>query len=494
MDLSTKGETSSELVRERDDDSQPCFPSLSAWLKDHVYLASLIVLIAALVPRLFLTLAADDPHDLLASDSGTYLTPAENLLEHGAFLNSEQMPEVSRTPGYPTFILAIMLMTRTSLDGEGLGTVLVMQTVILSLSVLFLYWLARRILPPLMALTGAFLAAFSPWGAVIAGVPLTEGLFVFLLALLLLLIKLVEDTTSVKHAVWGSIAVGLVTGCAVLVRPVWPFLPLAAGALYFRYGPRRKGVGLVLAFMIVSAAMPVGLWTIRNVQEANFYGLSDIPRKTAWLYLGSRVIAQANGSDADRWAIEQEIRTMDEETTKHLSVQQADDERWRRAKAVFREHPFLTVSSFFRSVAEHMVHPSPGTVLTPAKLNFPGDYWVLAGLWGVMVILACLGWRKASDCTQCADKVDRGWLLTILAICLFLTLLSGVSYGGGARFRAPLELIVPLLAGVALVRLSSVPWHRFSRFSSKNRTPIPPKASVALAVLISVYRFTPVWY
>jgi hypothetical protein len=202
--------------------------------------------------------------------------------------------------------------------------------------------------------------------------------------------------------------------------------------------------------MVVSATMPVGLWTVRNVKEANFYGLSDISGKTAWWCLASRVIAQANGSDADRWTIYDAIR--EDETTWHLPVQQANDERWRRATAVFREHPLLTVVSFSRSVAEHIVHPSPVAVLTPARLNFAGDYWVLAGLWGGMLILAYMGWRTAMNCTLSGDKIDRSWLLTILIICLGLTLLSGFSYGGGARFRAPLELIIPLLAGVGLVR------------------------------------------
>jgi hypothetical protein len=35
-------------------------PSLSTWLRDHVYAASLIVLIASLVQRLFLTLSSQD--------------------------------------------------------------------------------------------------------------------------------------------------------------------------------------------------------------------------------------------------------------------------------------------------------------------------------------------------------------------------------------------------------------------------------------------------
>jgi hypothetical protein len=460
-------EMTSDSVSARNDDQKGDLPGMAIWLRDHFSLASVIVLIAALIPRLFLTLAAD-PHDLIAPDSGTYFAPAVNLLEHGAFLNGRQMPEVARTPGYPVFLLGIMVLTGKSLNYEELGTVLAVQTMILSFSVVFLYWLARRILPPVMALTGALLAALSPWGAVAAGLPLTEGLFVFLLALILLLIKLVEDATSITRALWGSVAVGLLTGAAVLVRPAWPLLLFSAGTLFYRYGPRRKGAGLVFALMLVSAATPVALWTVRNIQEANYYRLSDISGKAAWWCLASRVVAQANGSDADRWTVRQAI--MEDDATWQLPFQQADDERWRRSRAVFREHPVLTASSFFRSVAEHMVHPSPDGVLKPARLNFPGDYWFLAGLWGGMVVLACVGWRETSKHVLGGDKINRSWLLTILAMCLFLTLLSGMSYGGGARFRAPLELIVPLLAGVGLVRA----------FRYLNKAPIaqPRKAGV----------------
>jgi uncharacterized membrane protein len=61
-----------------------------------------------------------------------------------------------------------MTITGESLN-NGLRSVLIVQTVILSFSVLILYWLARGILTPMMAFIGAVLAAFSPWGAVMAG-------------------------------------------------------------------------------------------------------------------------------------------------------------------------------------------------------------------------------------------------------------------------------------------------------------------------------------
>ena len=48
---------------------------------------------------------------------------------------------------------------------------------------------------------------------------------------------------------------------------------------------------------------------------------------------------------------------------------------------------------------------------------------------------------------------DRGWLFALLATCITLTIITGFSFGGGSRIRAPLELIVPLLAGMGLVRV-----------------------------------------
>ena len=61
--------------------------TFSDWLKHHVFLASLIVLICSLAPRLFFTLHAD-PQNLMFQDSTTYLNPAKNLLESGSFYKS----------------------------------------------------------------------------------------------------------------------------------------------------------------------------------------------------------------------------------------------------------------------------------------------------------------------------------------------------------------------------------------------------------------------
>jgi hypothetical protein len=454
MYVETEREISSQLATHRDDASKAGFKSLSTWLRGHVYLASLIVLIASLTPRMFLTLAAN-PHDLYFPDSGTYFAPAVNLLQHGAFLNGEQMPEVSRTPGYPLFLSAIMLLTGKSLDYEGLRTVLAVQTAVLSMSVLFLYWLARAILPPMMAFTGTLLAAFSPWGAVRAGFPLTEGLFLLNLVLLFLVMYLVlEHTTKLSAVSLGGGFVGLLTSAAVFVRPVWPLVPIVAIVLFLLCADKRQRAWILVVAMLICSSTPLYLWKARNLREAQFDGLTSISGANAYQWLAPSVKAQVKGADGDRWAMVKAAEADEYRWAHGLSLQETNDERWRRAKAIFREHPFLTVYTFTLNAGEAIMHPHPG-ILTPAGLNFSGDMWVLGGLWAAFLVLAGIGLACTPDRERDDGLIQRKWLLSLLCICLLLTLASGITFGAGSRFRAPLELIIPLLAGIGLVRAVS---------------------------------------
>jgi 4-amino-4-deoxy-L-arabinose transferase-like glycosyltransferase len=417
------------------------YSSLSTWLRHHVILASLIVLVFSACPRIFFA-SRSDPSELIISisDAATYLIPAQNLIERGAFLNERGEPEVERTPGYPTFLATLMFVV-----GRDLRKVFIAQAIVLSFGVVVLYWLARRILPPITAFIGVLLAAFSPWGAVLAVVPLTEGLFLVLLNLILFITKLIEETRNPVTGILGSASLGLLTAAAVLVRPLWPLVVLVSAVLFLCCGPKRKGVWVLTMVMLVCAVTPLSLWKERNKREGHFDSFSAIPGITAWLYLASRVKAQVNGED--RFTVSRMARQ--EESNWGLAVQEADDERWRRAKAVFQEHPILTVYCFLRSAAEHAIHPSPN-VLTPAKLNFPGDYRALALLWGGLLTLACAGWQYILDPEHDNGEIDRPWLMTMLVICLLLTVTSGITFGQGSRLRAPMELIIPLLAGVGL--------------------------------------------
>jgi len=413
------------------------------------------VLIASLMPRLFLTLSAD-LQELMTSDSPSYFSNVTSFLEHRTFLDKWGRPDVLRTPGYPVFLLAIMAVTGTTgegLNGEDLRTVLVVQTIIISWSVVFLYWLARRILPPVVAFTGALLAAFSPWGIARAGLAMTEGLYLLNLALLFFVMYLVvEHARKLSTVVVGGVFIGLLTSSAVLVRPIWPLVVVVAVALFLLCRDQRKMAWLLVAVMLVSAATPLYLWKARNLREGQFDGLSVISGINAYRSFTSSVKAQLKAADGDRWAMLEAATEEERQWKQGLSVQEANNERWRRANAFFREHPFLTVYTFGLNVGEALIHPDP-QVLKPAGMNFSGDTWVLAGLWMALLMLAGLGVWCSPDRDQDGGVIQRKWLIAVLGICLSLTLASGIVFGLGSRLRAPMELIVPLLAALGLMRI-----------------------------------------
>lgn len=419
-----------------------------SWLQAHPALASLIILICALSVRLFLTWRAE-PVELTFPDSGTYFDPALSLHETRSYLNKYRTPEITRTPGYPFFLAGLMTVL-----GTELRTLLIAQTVIVSLSVVILYWLARQILPPLMAFVGSLLAAFSPWGAVRAGFLLTDGLFLFMLTLLFLVLHVVvrQARTPTMVVIGGSL-VGSLTSMVVFIRPVFPLIILVALMMVMLYPFKRKLAWLMVAAMLACTLMPLHLWKVRNLHEAQFHGFSDVSGKAAWQWLASSVQATIPGASGDRWTMLKAAEQ--DETHWTLSLQAADDKRWRLAKEVFAAHPFLTAYAFAMNAIEALVHPEPD-ILLPARLRFYGDTIVLGGLWMGLALCAAIGLGHVWNSGPVDPAIDRNWLTAMLMIGILLTLTGGVSFGAGARYRVPLELIVPLLAGVGLVRVVNV--------------------------------------
>ena len=418
---------------------------LSVWLRNHRLEASFIILFCSITVRVFLTWQATTaPENLIASipDAATYLAPAQSLLAQGVFHDYSGAPDVTRTPGYPTFLAVIIYVV-----GQNLRAVLVAQAIILSSSILLLYWLSSKILPPVMAFTAGLVAAVSPWGSIWAGLPLSDGLFLFLLALIFATIRIIEESRSLPVAWFGALGLGVLTAYAVLTRPILPLVFLVGLVVIFRYGITRQGRWVVITTMLVCASAPLLLWQARNRHEGELNGISDIAGKTVWRYLASRVRAEGNGQN--RWVVSKTV--YEEEQNWRLSNQAADNERWRQAMAVFRQYPFLTVYCFFRSAIEHGIHPSPDILVYP-KLNFNGDFVALASLWAALLIFGAFGGLCKPESTWDDGVIDRPWLMTMLTICGLLTLSSGISFGAGSRLRAPLELIIPLLASVGLVR------------------------------------------
>lgn len=426
-------------------------PYLSAWLNNHVVLASVIILTCSIVPRLLLTSMAD-PRDLITPDSYSYLSPAHSLLEHGSFLNSHKKPEAYRTPGYPLFIAGIMaLVGEDTREQEGLRKVLITQAVILSWSVVILYWLARRILPAVMAFTGALLAAFLPWGAARAGYLMTEGFYALVLILLFYVMYLVvEHATKFPAILLGGGCIGLLTSAVVLVRPLSPLVLIVALALFLLRRDKGLKTWILVAVMLTCASTPLYLWKERNLREAQFDGISMTSGITAHVYFASSVKARFKGAAGDLASVKR--AAYEEEATWDLPLQVMNDERWRRVRALIEQHPFLSLYSFASNMGAAVLAPDPSILKAP-RLNFAGDFWALGVMWVAYLSFALIGVCSPQDKEREDCVIRKEWLLGLLGMCLLLTVPSGLSFYGGSRFRAPLDLMVPLLAGVGLVRV-----------------------------------------
>ena len=409
----------------------------------HPAVAALVILLLSAVVRVGFA-ARMDPSDLVRAyqDASTYIVPATNLLENGTFTNRYGLPEVSRTPGYPALLAALFFAT-----GKDLRMALIVQAAFLSFGVLFLYLLARKILSPPAAFIAGLIAALSPWGAVLAGIPMTDGLYLFMLAISFYLLKLLEESQRRTQMVLRAILLGLVIGCTVLVKPVWPLVPLFGGALLFCKALRGKRL-LAMTITLALAVVPVSLWIHRNSREIGYAGLSTISGATAWFYLAQRVRAYTEGGDRSAYHAAARKQSINAK----LYPTKYDAENWNRALEVFRNHPFITAYCLFLSAAEHTLHPGDRRILQGARLDFTGSFGVLVSLWGALLMLVLIGGWFAATTKVYKDSMDATWLIILFSICTFLTLLSGISYGAGSRLRAPMELIVPVLASIGLLQ------------------------------------------
>jgi hypothetical protein len=227
-------------------------------------------------------------------------------------------------------------------------------------------------------------------------------------------------------------------------------VPIVAVALFLLGRDKGLKTWILVAVVLVSACTPLYLWKARNLKEAQFDGISMTAGATAHRYFASGIKARLEGGDGDRWAAVS--ATNKEESSWGLPPQAMNDERWRRVRALVEQHPFLSLYSYASNVGEAALHPDPG-ILTAAGLNFSGDFWALGVMWAAHLSFALIGVCCPQDKERYDGVVQRDWLLALLGICLLLTLTSGFSFGGGSRFRASLDLIIPLLAGVGLVRV-----------------------------------------
>jgi len=251
-----------------------------------IFSSPVVALTAGLCLRLFFVLK----YPANSGDTVLYEQIARNWLQHHVYAMSVQgqlMPVDLRMPGYPAFLAVLYALSGRSGEAARLLVMLAQVVVDLltclltaSLGALLVLIANDRARPRRVFVAALWLAAFCPFTANYAAVPLTEVFATFfttaaLLPLCLLATRaqnrgwrLVERHWMLGNDYWHLAAwASLLTGLCTLFRPEAPLLLLAAWLvlgvilIYQRESLRWLKT---MAIMVALCALPLLPWAIRN--------------------------------------------------------------------------------------------------------------------------------------------------------------------------------------------------------------------------------------
>jgi 4-amino-4-deoxy-L-arabinose transferase-like glycosyltransferase len=231
--------------------------------------AVLILALALRVP-VMVAISLEPERAITGSDAEQYLALANNLADEGVFSRESTppyTPEVFRTPGYPAFLVPFV-----QIFGERpLLPVVIAQVMVSVLAVWVTACLARRLFDGRIGLWAGGLIAVMPVSILMTGAIYAETVFA---ALLVGAGWLLID--SLERSRWTmSAAAGLVLGIATLVRPIglpmialWAILPLTKRSIH-------RALPHVLA-LLLAFGLPVGAWMGRNAALFGRFSLASV--------------------------------------------------------------------------------------------------------------------------------------------------------------------------------------------------------------------------
>ena len=379
--------------------------------------------------------------DYYFPDSATYTAPAKTLSEGDGFGADDETPETMRTPGYPLLLAAFDRVTPSPLP------VVFSQHLLACLLTAALYLLAlRETGSRRVALLASIIVALDTLTIHYANKVLTENLFtIVLFGIVLLALRLAR-----RPSMAGFVAVGLLSGALVLIRPV-AIAYVGVLALFFAFtatatdAPARASIiKAIAAFVAAALLMPIG-WALRNQRESGVFTIASIAGTNMLLYRAAGVLAITDAGDF----------------RKNLKHRQAELER--QVRGAIREKEGVDPNELPHAVLAQWY----SRAARPLILAHPGAYALLAAR-GVAVNLFYTDWDALALVSRLPPALIR-WVIRALTLALFPAAISGlivlgrgnrnlatlivltcayflvISAGGEseARFRAP---IVPLYA------------------------------------------------
>lgn len=400
----------------------------------------LIILASALVLRVALALLVQPLQP--RADEIDYIRYARALAESGSY------PDLYRPPMYPA-VLAVVL----ALHGKT-AAILVLQGLLGTASVAFLYHMTRVSFGALHARTAAAIVALDPLLIAFTHFLWTETLFIFfMLGGLSLLV-----TEGKQLARKRLLLSGAVLGLAALTRPVIltfvPFILLWMVVHHLELsgqtasGNRWRRPAAAWLFLVCACAAVVLPWTIRNYRATGDFVLVDVNSAFNVLLGTSHDAAFVDKDDHWSWewttvdgvAYREAVRS-DPGATQRRAIELAlqrilADPGWYARKSIWEAGHLWTLDSF---VFRHLRNGWYGEGV---------PHWVMVGavplLAGFTLILFLSGFVGLS-------LMESGRLRTLVALAVIhAVLVFGLTFSL-SRYSVPLRPLLAIPAAWVLV-------------------------------------------
>jgi 4-amino-4-deoxy-L-arabinose transferase-like glycosyltransferase len=214
----------------------------------------------ALMARLLVVIAMPELGDPNSMDTSNYLHLARSLMESGSYAMWAK-PSAYVAPVYPFFLAGVF-----KIFGENFLVVKLIQVVLGTAAVLFVYLLALRFARPAIALLAALIVALHPELVGVTGFIYTETLFVFLLTATLLLTVRAMASAKPAQFLFAGALLGLTTLCRGTTL-YFPFFILAV----MMFSSQRWTWLRRWAVFVAGMVMAMAPWTLRNYHHFHVF-------------------------------------------------------------------------------------------------------------------------------------------------------------------------------------------------------------------------------
>lgn len=420
----------------------------------------------ALILRLTLfMIASSDESRFIRPDTMTYVRPAVNVVDHGAFSASPEEPlepEFDVTPGFPAFIMGIY-----AIFGRSIVQIALLLLIIDSTVPVILFRIGERWRSWKVGAAAGTIYAVSLLPIISSQHVLSDSLFTFFLSLqILFFLRFFREGRT-----RDLLVMVLLLGTMTMIRPTasyWIFILLGL-LLMVRPLPGNHRWKRIFISALIFAAI-CAPWIARNVHQGAGFRLVTNSAKTVRYYFAAAVEAENTGVPAgtirNEWKAA-DLKYFEGNPELFPDVDSRTNYKTQKGLEIIRNDPvvfiklsakpyvlFPAVDAFYEHIGVSAGGKGTLDVLTrqgpwAAVVHyFDGKTWLLIPVLPWILILGITYLACVRGLYICIREKDRGALLSFVFFALYyIALLGPLTL---SRYRLPAMPAIALMAGLGI--------------------------------------------